>query len=228
MHLLITAAADPLARSLADQLAAIHSIRLTDRVPVSSPHEFALSPLGHDASTNLLVRGVDAIVHVASAPADLDAPGQIDWMTRCTYNLLMAATAEGVRRVVYLSSLDLMADHDANFRVDERWRPLPKPQPPSLTTYLGESICREFAREHKLDVAVLRLAQVTDQVTDADQRIPGAAWVDLRDVAQAVNLALSARIEQWAVYHIASTAAGPRFGIARAQNELGFSPQFNG
>ncbi|MEZ4637253.1 MAG: hypothetical protein R2873_20250 [Caldilineaceae bacterium] len=38
MHLLITSAADPLARTLADQLAAEHTIRLTDRVPVHSPH----------------------------------------------------------------------------------------------------------------------------------------------------------------------------------------------
>lgn len=224
MHLLITAAADPMARALADQLAATHTIRLTDRAPVQSAHEFALSPLGHDASTNLLVRGMDAIVHLAAAPQTSDAPAQIDYMTRCTYNLLTAAVAEGVRRIVYLSSLDLMTPYDANFLVDERWRPLPAPQPPSLTTYLGESVCREFAREHKLDVAVLRLAQVTL----SDERIPSAPWVDVRDVAQAVNLALTADIEQWGVYHIASASAGPRFNIGKAQTELGFAPQFNG
>lgn len=224
MHLLITAAADPLARALADQLAATHTIRLTDRGPMQSPHEFAVSPLGHDASTNLLVRGMDAIVHLSSVSSAQDATDQIDYMTRCTYNLLMAAVTEGVRRVVYLSSLDLMTPYDVNYRVDERWRPLPSPQPPSLTAHLGESVCREFAREHKLDVAVLRLAQVTQ----ADNHIPSAPWVDVRDVAQAVNLALTAQIEQWGVYHIASSAAGPRFSIDKAQTELGFAPQFNG
>ncbi|MEZ4637252.1 MAG: hypothetical protein R2873_20255 [Caldilineaceae bacterium] len=157
------------------------------------------------------------------APANLDAPGQIDWLARGTYNLLMAAAAEDVRRVVYLSSLDLMTAYDADFAVDERWRPLPQPQPPTLTTYWA-SRCAEFTREHKLSVAVLRLAEVTE----SDERIPSAAWVDLRDVAQAVNLALTADIDQWAVYHIASAAAGPRFSIGKAQSELGYAPQFNG
>ncbi len=224
LHLLITAATSPLVQSLAGILAAEHAVRLTDRVPVQSPHEFAISHLGHDASTNLLVRGMDAIVHSASAPLEMDAPDQIDWMTRGTYNLLHAAAEEGVKRVVYLSSLDLMTPYDENFGVDERWRPLPQPQPPTLTTYLGESVCREFAREHKLTVTVLRLAQVTE----VDRPAPSSLWVDVRDVAQAVNAALSADVDRWSIYHIASTAAGPRFTIAKAQTELGFAPHFNG
>lgn len=223
MYLLITSAASMLARTLADLLAADHTIRLTDRTPVQHSYEFAISHLGHDGSTNLLVRGMDAIVHVASAPVGLDAPEQIDWMTRGTYNLLHAAAVEGVGRIVYLSSLDLMTPYDENYRVDERWRPLPQPEPPTLTTYLGESVCREFAREHKLKVVVLRLANVVDG--DEPQVAP---WVDVRDVAQAVQKALTADLDQWSIYHIASTAAAPRFGIGKAQTELGFDPQVNG
>lgn len=223
MQLLITSAATPLARSLAEILAADHTLRLTDRVPVQSLHEFAISYLGHDASTNLLVQGMDAIVHVASAPEGMDPPAQIDWMTRGTYNLLHAAAAEGVGQVIYLSSLALMTPYDENFRVDERWRPLPQPQPPTLTTYLGESICREFAREHKLTVVVLRLANVV--IADEERVAP---WVDVRDAAQAIQKALTADVDRWSIYHIASASAAPRFSISKAQTELGFEPQVNG
>jgi nucleoside-diphosphate-sugar epimerase len=223
MHLLITSAASPLAQTLADLLAEDHTIRLTERTRVQSDHEFVLSQLGHDASTNLLVRGMDAIVHVASEPLDMDASAQIDWTTRGIYNLLHAAAAEGVGRIVYLSSLALMMPYDENFLVDERWRPLPQPQPPTLTTYLGESVCREFAREHKLTVVVLRLAHV---VHEDDP--PVAPWIDVRDVAQAIQKALTADLDRWSIYHIASTAADPRFSIAKAQTELGFAPQVNG
>jgi uronate dehydrogenase len=223
MHLLITSAASPLARTLADILAADHTIRLTERTHVQSDHEFILSQLGHDASTNLLVRGIDAILHVAQPLPEMTPTEQIDWMTRGTYNLLHAAAAEGVKRIIYLSSLDLMTPYDENYIVDERWRPLPQPEPPTLTTYLGESVCREFAREHKLTVVVLRLAEVTDIAL----RLPADPWVDIGDAAQAIHLALTADIDQWTVYHIASTDAAPRFPISKAQSELGFDPQFN-
>jgi uronate dehydrogenase len=222
MHLLITSAASTLARTLADILAEDHTIRLTERTHVQSDHEFVLSPLGHDASTNLLVRGMDAIIHVAQPLPEMTPTEQIDWMTRGTYNLLHAAAAEGVKRIIYLSSLDLMTPYDENYIVDERWRPLPQPEPPTLATYLGESVCREFAREHKLKVVVLRLAHVAD---GDESRV--APWVDVRDVAQAIQKALTADTDLWSIYHIEAASRGARFESAKARIELDFHPQFN-
>jgi len=159
MHILLTSAASPLAQMLAEQLATDHILRLTERQMMKAEHEFVLSDLGHDASTNLLVRGMDAIVHVDEMPAGADAGAQIDQATRCTYNLLLAAAAEGVKRVVYLSTLELMAAYDGDgYLHDTRWRPQPTTAPPTLTKYLGESTCKEFAREGKIAVSILRLA----------------------------------------------------------------------
>lgn len=225
MHLLITCAASPLARSLAASLGRDHTIRLTEQVMVKSDFEFVLSPLGHDASTNLLVRGMDAIVHVAQPLPGSSANEALDFMTRCTYNLLTAAAQEGVARVVYLSSLALMADYDPAYLVDERWRPRPRPEPPTLTTYLGESVCREFAREHKLSVAVLRLAPVTGLDEDA---APAADAIDGRHVADAVSRALTVQAGPWSIYHIAAGAADSPYSIEKARNELGFEPQHSG
>ena len=133
MKILITSATASLARSLADLLSGEHQIRLTAQTQVKCGHEFVLCALDHDASSNLLVRGIDAIVHVGEPRLESGASEQIDYLTRCTYNLLMAAAAEGVSKVVYLSSLDLMTDYDKNYIVDERWRPLPRPEPPTLS-----------------------------------------------------------------------------------------------
>lgn len=157
MHILLTSAASPLTYSLTEQLAPAHSLRLTERQMIKSAHEFVLCELGHDASTNLLVRGMDAMIHVDALPVGTDTGAQIDQSTRCTYNLLLAAAAEGVKRVIYLSSLDLMAAY-AGYAYDTRWRPQPTTAPPTLTKFLGESTCKEFAREGKVAVTVLRLA----------------------------------------------------------------------
>ena len=166
MHILLTSAASPLAQKLVEQLATTHSLRLTERQMMKSEHEFVLSDLGHDASTNLLVRGMDAIVHVDEPLAGMDTGAQIDQSTRCTYNLLLAASTEGVKQVVYVSTLELMAAYDGNL-YDTRWRPQPTTAPPTLTKFLGESTCKEFAREGKVAVAVLRLAAETPPETIA-------------------------------------------------------------
>ena len=93
-----------------------HALRLTAPTPLTSEYEFAQSSLGHDFSTNLLVRGMEAIIHVAQPLANDTPEGQLDHLTRGTYNLLRAAAKEGVRRVVYLSTLSLMAQYDLAFR----------------------------------------------------------------------------------------------------------------
>ena len=110
--ILITSGGGRLAQALAAGLKETYSIRLTERAPVRTEHEFVECALGHDSATNELVRGVEAIVHVAE-PLPEDTPEQqIDLMTRCTYNLLWAAAEEKVPRVVLLSTLELMTGYD--------------------------------------------------------------------------------------------------------------------
>ena len=226
MNLLMTSAAAPIARSLAEILRGEHSLRLTERIPVAGITDFALSPLGPDLSTNLLVQGMDAIVHVAEPlPTDSDLQ-QIDYLTRCTYNLCLAAAAEGVKRLIYLSTLDLMTAYDPNYLVNERWKPKPPTHAPTFAKHLGEFTCREFAREHKLAVVVLRLGKVVRAEAVAGQPVD-PLWVDERDVAQAVNRALTAELPRWAVFHIGADSQQARFPVAAAKRGLNYAPQFN-
>jgi nucleoside-diphosphate-sugar epimerase len=133
MHILITSAASPLARALAVALRQEHQLRLTEVAQVDLEGEFVCSPLEHDFSTNLLVRGMEAIVHVAEPLPGATEEQQLDYLTRGTYNLLWAATAEGVRRVVYLSTLEVMSRYYESFIVNERWRPRLKTESRPLT-----------------------------------------------------------------------------------------------
>lgn len=226
MNILITSAAAPLAQSLAETLRGDRTVRLTERVPTPNLADFAVSALGHDLSTNLLVRGVDAIIHVAEPlPTDNELQ-QIDYLTRCTYNLCTAAVAEGVRRFIYLSTLDLMTAYNATFAVTERWRPRPPADAPLLAKHLGEFICREFAREHKLDVTVLRLGKVV-KADDVAGQPYDPLWVDMSDVAQAAQQALVAATGRWTVLHVQHEGLQARFAIANAKRVLGFAPAVN-
>jgi nucleoside-diphosphate-sugar epimerase len=225
MNLLITSAAARLAQSLAEALRGDHTVRLTERTFVPNLADFAVSALGHDLSTNLVVRGMDAIIHVAEPlPADSET-AQIDYFTRCTYNLCMAAVAERVRRFILLSTLDLMTAYDLRFAVTERWRPRPTANAPLLGKYLAERVCREFAREKKLDTVVLRLGRMvqSDEMAGATS---DPMCVDERDVAQAVRLALTAAVGPWTVLQIQHEGPQARFSIESAKRVLGFAPAY--
>ena len=161
MKVLITSAAAGLSRQLASSLGDDHEILLTDRDEVSTPFRFVRSDLNHTPPTNDLVRGVDVIVHSGAVDPSASVSDQLDHQMRCTYNLLKAAWEERVPRVVYLSSLRLMEGYDPSFAVTERWKPTPTLEPPVLCYHLGEIVCREFARERKIEVTILRLGEIT-------------------------------------------------------------------
>jgi nucleoside-diphosphate-sugar epimerase len=224
--ILITSGSARLAQVLADGLREAFSIRLTERAPVTTSHEFVDSALGHDTATTTLVRGMEAIVHVAE-PLPNDSPEQqIDLTTRCTYNLLWAASEEKVPRVVLLSTLDLMTAYDPTYTVSETWLPRPSDRPPVLAKHLAEYTSREFAREGRTQIVVLRLGKVVraDEVKD---QAPDPLWVEERDVVHAVSRALTAaRLTSWQVFHIEQASPRARFSVRRAQAALGYQPQF--
>ena len=115
MNILITAGASALAQDLARALSKEHSVRLTDVVDVQTQLPFVRCDLGHDEATDRLVAGVDVLIHLAASHSEyaertsdnseISANRLIDYQTRCTYNLLHAASEAGVPRCIYASSL---------------------------------------------------------------------------------------------------------------------------
>ena len=223
--ILITSGSTKLAQSLAAGLKGTHSIRLTERAPIRTEHEFIESALSHDSQTNVVVRGVEAIVHVAEPLPNETAEQQIDHLTRCTYNLLWAAAEENVPRVVFLSTLDVMTGYDPQLTVSETWRPRPSAEPRVLAKHLGEFTSREFARESKASIVVLRLGKAV-RAEEVKGQPFDPLWVDERDVVHAVSRALAARLNKWQVFHIQADSPLARFSVRRAQKSLGYQPRF--
>ena len=208
MEVLITSAASQLSRGIAGSLSRRHGIKLTDTREVSSDLGFLRSALDHTEATNELVRGVDAIVHSGEIDPEASASEQLDFQMRCTYNLLWAAAEEGVQRFVYLSSLLLMKGYDPDLAVTERWKTLPTTELPVLCFHLGEFVCREFARERKIHVVVLRLGDITPE-SSSD---PTSSALYMDDAVDAVEKALTAELSGWLdIFHIQSAVTDARF-----------------
>lgn len=230
MNILITSAASALAQQVTAALSEEHTIRLTELHNVESDFDFVQSTLGHDEATNELVRGIDVIIHIAEIPPDLlaeaDQPDNyvIDYQTRCTYNLLMAAAEEGVKRFIYASTLRLFEQHGENWTVTESWRPRPSVDSFVLSKHLGEFTCREFARERKINVTCLRLGNLVTAETAATAD-SDSMWLELNDAVTAFQGALTSP-SQWDIYHIQSEFPGARFSVRTAKAEIEFNPQF--
>ena len=203
MRILITSGRSDRCAALANYLAQSHEVRLTERAHVETAHEFVQCALGHDRSTNLLTRGMNAIIHAVEPLPDEDVSAQLDAASRCTYNLLTAAAEEGVPQIVLLSTLELMADYPPGYRVGETWRPLPRTQPPTLSKHLAEQISREFAREGRLQVKILRLGETTNEMV--------AVAVD-EVLAEAISPAIHFRSvvsgvpDAWSIIHVGERA----------------------
>ena len=240
MNILITAGASALAQDLARVLSKEHSVRLTDVVDANRQWPFVRCDLGHDEETDRLVAGVDVLVHLAASHSEyaertsdnseISANRLIDYQTRCTYNLLHAASEAGVSRCIYASSLSLFAGVfdevgcDDDWAVNEQWRPRPSTEPPVLTQHLGEFVCREFARERRIAITCLRLGNLGQPGNGAAQP-PDPAWLSYADAVHAFECAMAATAKPWAVYHIQSAFPGARFSSARAQDAIGFAPR---
>ena len=228
MNILITGASTRIARLVAGALGESHRVTLSDRVAASDSANFVLCDLDHDEATNDLVRGMDVVIHPGQVDAGIPVSDQLDGGMRCVYNLVRAAAEEGVPRFIFLSSLAVMGRYDEYHAVTERWLPAPTTETDVLCFHLGEFICREFAREHKIEVVCLRLGDLADE---AGAPASTSALYPV-DAVQAVEKALTADISEgyadsrsyWAVFHIQSDVPNRRFLTATAETRLGFRP----
>ena len=139
--------------------------------------------------------GVEAIVHAAGGdPAGDDEQALLDIAARGTYVALTAACAVGIKKVVLLSSLDLVRDYPEEYLVDPQWNALPQAEARSLAPLMAELVGREIARTGQIEVHCLRLGEL-DAETTAD------------DAVAAVRQALAAEREghHWSLTHVASS-----------------------
>ena len=79
---------------------------------------------------------------------------------------------------------------------------------PVLCYHLGELVCREFAREGKINTVLLRLGDITPETSSE----PSSSALYMDDAVDAVEKALTAELSGWQdIFHIQSAVPNARF-----------------
>lgn len=166
------------------------------------------------------VAKVTGIVHLAAIPAPGLAPNHVIFETNMvsTYNIFEAARVLGIRNVVWASSetvLGLPFDTPPPYvPVDEDYRGRPETAY-SLSKFLSEEMAKEFVRwDPSFKIFGLRFSNIMAPARYAefpafDADIQARRWnlwayIDARDAAQAVRLALESPLKGAEVFIIAN------------------------
>jgi UDP-glucose 4-epimerase len=164
MRVLITGAAGVLGKAVTGLVEREEGVRLllTDVAPLETRHEFRAADLTDLEQLKPLCEGVDTLMHIAAIhPWKKYTTEQY---VRCniegTFNILQAAAAGGVRRVIYTSSVAAMG-MGRNESIPLPWD---ESRPPefspgdiySFSKHAGEEACRGFAGQGKFSHVILR------------------------------------------------------------------------
>jgi nucleoside-diphosphate-sugar epimerase len=216
-RVLVTGAAGTIGRAVTSSLAsagiAVTALSLAGPFPPEADRQIrGDATLAGDIDTALA--DVDAVVHLAAIPhPDHDTPGNV-FATNAvsTFRVLSAAGERGIRRAVIASSIQAFGvslnphrPYPAYFPLDESL-PFDIADGYSHSKRVDELSAQVAWRRWGIDVVALRFPLVTDAEAlragalhavehPEDGACLGWAYLDLRDAARAVHLALTVPLE---------------------------------
>jgi len=229
MKIFITGAAGKVGKFIVSELEKDHEVTLFDVVEVDTSNRFIKGDITRIEEVQRGMQGMKAVIHLAAIPLL-----QEDTMERVrelmqinvmgTFNVLEAAAREGIKKVIFASSICVYGfifwktpftpDY---FPIDEN-HPCKPDDAYGISKLVGESLCCAYARRYNMSVICLRMGSVwfpsppyrnktkqdQEKIRDDPKFGKDLIWdyVDVRDVAQAYCLALEKENKDCKVYNI--------------------------
>ena len=219
------------------------SSRVAEGRPLSCPPDrFRLADLADLEAMERAFEGAEVVVHMGAIP-DPSAPIEIIVPSNVVggYNALEACKRQGVRRIVYASTVMT----NWGYRFDEPYKaisegrfhdvpdgfrrvthrdPVRPTEPYSASKVWGEGMCRAYADGHGLSCLCLRIGGVNDR--DVPEGADGGAlWCSQRDVATVAELAVNAPEDlRFDIFYALSTSRYRWLDADHAREVLGFEP----
>jgi uronate dehydrogenase len=223
-RLLITGAAGRLGTELRRGLAPLaKTLRLTDKTDIPDPkpnEESYICELADQDAVLKATEGVDAILHFGGAP--LERPWQeiLDSNIRSSYHIYEGARKNGVKRVIYASSVHAIGYHKLEDNVDAR-----APHRPDGLYGLSKCFVEDLGQLYwdKFGIESVCLRIFSSFPEPADRRMLWS-WLSFGDCIRLVEASLTApRVGHTMVFGISDNAVKPVSN--RFAGHLGFHPK---
>ena len=238
MRVLVTGAAGYVGRHVTPALEREHELRLADIQPIRGDARYVPLDLVDAAAVRRAVAGMDAVLHLATASGfegavEDDAANRQRFAVNVegTYNLLQAAAAAGVRRVVHTSSIMVTWGYLSQQQDGQPQGLIAGDAPPrpvgtyAVTKTLAEALCRHAAESAGLSIVCLRIAKpvAIDDAYWKHRRIRPQT-VPFADLAQAYAKALTVPGIGFEIVTVVGDSSRPTWDLGRARKVLGYQP----
>ena len=232
-RVLVTGAAGRIGSYFAEHARAKYDLRLMvrgdeKRVEIIRPFgEVVKADLADLDRLKEICAGVDTIVHLAGNPAptalwkDLLQANIIG-----TYNIFAAAKSQGVRRVIYASSIHAVSGYPSDVQV-KTGEPVNPGDLYGVSKCFGEALCRYMAEQEGVSAIALRIGAFQPLEAARDEKALGMldSFVSHRDLDQLIHRCIDVENLQFAVLHGLSDNRFKRLDISDARELVGYAPQ---
>ncbi len=228
---LITGAAGSIGRKLRRHLDGRYELRLVDLHPGDDPAVAAADLSRPDEGWMRLFDGADIVLHCAAASRVGARWRQVvRHNIEATINVLEAATNNGARRVILMSSSWTMAGYrfgTERLTTDLPTRPI---NPYGVSKVVGERLGHGYSVHHGLSVICLRIGACP--VENGSRPRPRARhglweqglWISNRDLCQLVERSITAPHISFAIVNGMSDNPGMRWDLTETRRLLGYEP----
>lgn len=189
-----------------------HEITGIDIIPAETTDEL-IDILNKDAVL-AIAKNTDAIIHTAAIHGkhyELNYPREvfIDVNIYGTLNLLNACIANGIQKMLYISTTsiygDAMVDKDQAVWVDEEL-PIKPRDIYDITKQTAEQLCKDFFYCEGLQTSVYRVGRFLPETDNLKLNHRLYRGLDERDGAEGLRLALDQTFPEFEIFNITSSS----------------------
>jgi nucleoside-diphosphate-sugar epimerase len=249
-RVVIFGAGGPLAAATARTLASSYQLRLTDLRPLAAiaaegtpqspgaplptvlppPHEVRQVDVTDADQVEEACAGMDAIINCTVIRPILDQAFLVNCLG--AHNVMRAAVAHGIRRVVHTGPLQVSSEWPAGYGWDFAV-PDDAPGRPGVwiyghSKYLGQEIVRLFAEAYALEVPTLYYSSFVDPATAKPQaggvHPMSISWEDA-GLAMRRALEVPGLPSPFEIFHILTDLPHGKYSSAKAQRLLSWQPR---
>lgn len=207
-----------------------HQLRITDIVPIDSPHDTRQVNAANPDQVMSAAEGMDVIINCAVQRTHRKIAFGVNTMG--TYNALRAAVAFNMKRFINTGprfSLVGPPYLDFDHVISETIPPQPGTGLYAMSKALGLETCRLFSEHYPLHVLSLIFSRFRDPTADPHNPDDSTLSISARDAGQAIKCALNVNLKtlssRFEVFFITTDLPHGRFPNTRARKILGFNPQ---